>query len=988
MSSPQRHRLRPILVLVAGLLGGVIPALAQTPVNGSVTGRVVNAATGAYLEGAEVTVEGFAPALTDRNGAFTLTGVSPGTREVRATYSGLESGRQTVEVRAGQSADVSLRLQSAEITVLQTFTVSTSREGEAAAIVKQRNADHIVNVVSMEAFGNVADGNVGNFMVRLPGVAADYENGEVVGIKIRGTPPELSAINVDGVRVANAAVGNVAGDRSAQIDTIPAEFIKEVELTKAPTPDMPADSIGGAANLVTKSALDFDRDVITYRAGLNYNSFRRDLDTFTPNAAVSWLTRLGPRRNIGMALSLTHTETEAPRDRVQMGRSQPDGRNTTARTLTNVNNRVRLGAGVKFDYRFNERVSVYTKFNYNYYDFNSPRDVLAVTGANGNRVADYSRVSRAQVEAGTVPRDTANATAGVAPGFTDAYTELLHPAFVHQVTNNIRQFWNFTAEAGGTLQWAGDQKLAFQASYNPSRARGTLRSADLTWRGAPFGYSIDTRTNRSRPEFRQTFGPSVGFGSDFSQYTAVVANIDGAPQNIIEDAVANVKLDYTRSLKPGGRPLQLKAGGLWRQQSHSNSDRNAQWTFTGVDGVAGRNPATGLNDDNLAQFRTAESTYTVFNRGGVWPEMDGIDLEKFMEAFRRSPELFRAVGTTVTAPRTYRELTEDVFGAYVQGRLQVGRLNVLGGVRAERTEIDALGGLTDARQPGVTLTQREGSYEKFFPSLHLRHRITPNLIARASYSTGSARPNISDLYPTTSVSYSATTGLGTVTSANPGLKPQYSKNYDVALEFYVEPAGLISIGAFRKDIADFISRNTQTIDDGSDNGFGGQYAGFDLNTTDNLGSAKIEGYELNYNQQLAMLPKPFHTLRIFANYTKLTTSGTYANGISELVGFVPKTGNAGASWRWHRLELRTAWNYSGTTLRSFNVNANAAQRSRPLETVDLNVKYYFSNRFTVFFDAINIHNRWQELYTGLDRERVVISDSYGTRYNLGVSGRF
>jgi hypothetical protein len=39
---------------------------------GSVAGRVVNAATGAYLAGAEVTVEGGGSVLTDREGSFRL----------------------------------------------------------------------------------------------------------------------------------------------------------------------------------------------------------------------------------------------------------------------------------------------------------------------------------------------------------------------------------------------------------------------------------------------------------------------------------------------------------------------------------------------------------------------------------------------------------------------------------------------------------------------------------------------------------------------------------------------------------------------------------------------------------------------------------------------------------------------------------------------------------------------------------------------------
>ncbi len=962
-------------------LVGVMSAQSAT---GSISGRVSHATTGAYIEGAEVTVGAAFPVLTDREGGFLITAVPAGAQSVRVSYTGFDVATQLVQVRAGQATEVSVSLGTA-ILQLAAFTVSTSREGEAASIVKQRNAANVMNVVSMEAFGNVADGNVGNFMVRLPGVAADYENGEVLGIKIRGTPPELSAINVDGVRVANASVGNVAGDRSAQIDTIPAEFIKEVELTKAPTPDMPADSIGGAANLVTKSALDFDRDVFTYRAGYNYNSYRRDQHTYTPNAAISYLTRLGTKRNVGVAFSLTHTETEAPRDRVQMTRNQADGRNLQARTLSNVNNRVRLGAGLKVDFRVNEALSVYAKFNYNYYDFNSPRDVLAVSG--NATVVDYSRVSRPQIEAGASPRGTASATAlaNVAPGYTDTFTELLAPSFSHQVTNNVRQFWNFTTEAGGTLQWSGDQKLVLQISHNPSKARGNLRLATFTYVGAPFGLSIDTTRNRSRPEFRQTYGPTIGFGSDFSQYTALFGY---GPEDVVEDTVGNAKLDYIKGFTAGAWPLQFKAGANWRRQEHATTSRSPNWNFVGADGVAGRNAATGVNDDNLAQFRTAQPIYTVFNSGGVWPRMDGIDFEKVFNLFQQNPQLFREQGTSVSTPPTYRELTEDIFGAYAQGRLQMGRLNLLAGVRSERTDVNALGGLTDSRRPGVTEKRREGSYDQAFPSVHLRYRLSANLLARASFSTGAGRPNMTDLYPTTSVSYSSATGLGTVTTANPGLKPQYSRNFDASLEYYVEPAGVISVGAFRKDIRDFISRNTQIIAAGADNGFNGDYAGFDLNTTDNLGSARIEGYEVNYNQQLSMLPKPFNTVRIFANYTKLKTSGTYANGVSELVGFVPKTANGGASWRWSKLELRAAWNYQGTTLRAYNVSIFSEQRSRPVETVDLNLKYYFSSRFSVFVDAINIHNKWQEIYSGLDSNRIIISDSYGSRYNVGISGRF
>ena len=68
----------------------------------------------------------------------------------------------------------------------------------------------------------------------------------------------------------------------------------------------------------------------------------------------------------------------------------------------------------------------------------------------------------------------------------------------------------------------------------------------------------------------------------------------------------------------------------------------------------------------------------------------------------------------------------------------------------------------------------------------------------------------------------------------------------------------------------------------------------------------LSGYEVNYDQQLRMLPRPFNTLAVFANYTRVHTSGTYDNGITDLTLFIPKVFNVGFTHdtslvrlRWH-----------------------------------------------------------------------------------------
>ncbi len=961
-----------------------LSALAQD-IGGTISGRVRNQGTGTFLQGAAVSVEGTnLTMLTQRDGSFTLTPVPAGARTLHVTYTGLDPHSQTVQVAAGETSGVDVALTVSFYT-LDTFTVAGQREGNAASITRQRNAENVVNVVSMDTYGNVADGNIGNFLQKLTGLAANKEAGEIVGISIRGTPPGLNAVTLDGTRTAAAIAGfTPQGDRAPLIDQIPSEFIKEIEVTKGNLPEQWADSLGGTVNLVTKSAFDFKDRVITYRAGATLNTYRSS-NPWHPSLAGTYLDTFGAEKNFGLALSASYTETTNTRDRVMMEFRTADFRNTRARLLNDISERLRAGIGAKLEFRPTASTQLFVSLTANKFNADMERvNYQATTGATFG-VADYSVVSRADIEGGATPRTSTGAVAGVAPGFTDTVSEMLHATWINQVAVEAKRSQQFKIGVGGETTF-NNGKLTYAASHNPARYENTFEGFTATQ--ARVGVRVDRSADLERPVFTQTYGrATIGSGSNFNSYTGRLF-VEGLDRT--EEEVNAGKIDYELKLDDARYPVTLKAGFNYRRQHRTFVIYRPAWDLIGADGVAGTNSITGLNDDNIAQFLSPQPGYGLFN--GTYPQRDALDYRRVAAHFKANPGQWRPVGLSVANVFPTNEVTEEVSAAYVQGKVEIGKLLVTGGVRMENTDIAATGRLIDSLLPVGSTQNKDASYSNLFPSVHLRYEPRSNLVFRASWSTSSARPALSDVVPTTIVTYDPLNpALGTVVQNNPGLKPQYSNNYDITVEYYFEPAGVVSAGYFHKDLSDFLFTEASLIGTGANNGFNGRYANFTLIRPTNSGDAKISGYELSYNQQLSQLPKPFNGLSLFANYTKIETSGTYSRGATTLPDFVPETINAGFSFEWRKFELRSAYNFKSSFLsRSPGTVANP---SFPIyftddKTVDLNLQYKWRPGLTFFVDYINIFNKWPSWYSGTDPRRIEMAEVYGSRLSIGVSGRF
>ncbi|MDP2137556.1 MAG: carboxypeptidase-like regulatory domain-containing protein, partial [Candidatus Didemnitutus sp.] len=269
----------------------VSPVSAQEA-TGAVTGRVQNAVEGKALNLARVAVAGTnRDLLTDDFGEYRFTGLPAGEVTLTVSYTGLQTQSIKVTIVAGQTVTADASLASAAVArslgedsavTLDAFVVTSERETNAANIAanEQRYSSNLKNVVSSDAFGDVTEGNIGEFMKFLPGVSVDYVAADVRTMAVRGFADNFTSVSVNGARMASSASGG--SSRSFEFEQVSINNVARIEISKAPTPSMPADSLGGAVNMISKNAFERKGTQFKYRAYLSLNS--EDLQIFKKTA--------------------------------------------------------------------------------------------------------------------------------------------------------------------------------------------------------------------------------------------------------------------------------------------------------------------------------------------------------------------------------------------------------------------------------------------------------------------------------------------------------------------------------------------------------------------------------------------------------------------------------------------------------------------------------------------------------------------------------
>ena len=941
-------------------------ALAQ----GTITGMVTNSATGAVLEGARVALKGTAREVTtDSLGIYRLDNVPPGSAVLSVSYTGLKPVDVPVAVSRESTTRQNIGLTS-DIYLMGSFVVESEREGNAKAITLQRQSDGVKNIVSADAFGGLA-GNPADLAMRLPGIEGESVGGDMRYLRIRGLHQNLSSITQDGNRLADA--GSAGSTREFQFQTVGSDSVERIEVTKSPTPDMDGDSIGGVVNLVSKSAFDSSPDRrIRGSVGAIWR-VADSRDKARPNASVSYSEVFGGRFGVNLNLayrphgSIIDMASQA-HQLLPLGVEGPAYQYLLSpQDFRNI--RTRSGAGLKLDFKLDDQVRFFANFQFNKHIEHS--DHTQVTFQTNQAVATVDA-------AGNL-----TGTGGIIPGYTD-YETRVRPVAASTVAINTQVAYKLgttmTQNFGGvhrypTLDLDYDLYTSKSKAYYPGNNTFTYTMRNV-------GFTIQ-KDEKLFPSITQTAGPDWSNLSSYTENAYTSARMVGW-DNYLGSAV-NVKKRFATRW-----PVYVKTGLRYREQTRNLDNTPYRTSYVGPDGVMGPNPALGgVNDDNLAQFGLFNRPFpdTKLSRYGSFPfpaqQADGKpnNLDPLIAA---NPTYWRRqVANDLQAELVNnQQFTEQIMAAYIMGNVQIGKLGILSGVRIEETETDGEGALQvvtpeeRARRAGWVGTvtddeirrrtreefgrrvRRTGEYRSVFPGLHLKYQFNRAILARFSYSESIGRPNIGQLIPRTNVNYENQT----LSTSNPSLEPQWSQNWDISAEFYFEPAGLFTVGAFQKDLEKFIyTAGGQVVGSGQDNGFQGEYAGYSLSTQYNGGRAKVRGIEVSYSQQWTFLPGIWKGLGGFANATWMDAAGNYGAGGAialapnpRVAGFNPFIGNIGISYIQSRVNLRASFNYRHKYLTSFNANESRAGYAAARPTLDLKTLYNINRRISVYVDVVNV----------------------------------
>ena len=896
---------------------------------------------------------------------------------------------------------------------LQEVVVTGIRASLERAMDIKRDADVVVDSISAEDLGKFPDANVAESLQRITGVSIDRNQvGEGQTVTIRGFGPNFNTVLVDGRQLPTQT-----GHRSFQFDTIPADLINGADVFKTSAASQNEGGIGGLMNLHTARPLDLKR----FTAIANIKGEKDDLSgSHVEPQGFVLVSDTFADGTIGALGSLSLQERSAPTNRAFTGNwfssdfSQLPGDPTLFMPqqidviALNAFYR-RIGGHGVLQWKPNDQLVMTLDGLYDKYSIHS----------ESSEIGWY--FGPTTLESGTWDKN------GVLTSFTT--NDQLHTDYIREHQNTDLLSPSLLKQVGYNVKWnSSDNQFLVGLDLNVAKNTVAGGTEPRYFTVAGFNDTVTYNGNGGVgiPSLTSLGVPSQGIpGNVYTDPNLLQTHFIQQQARDNSDQINEAHLDLQWNVHKS--VLQdVRSGGYFQNRilkaDTFTTNGSAQCAYCGYNTPApaglfstynGPSGFGGYGSSLPGQWLTYDpGTYMAYllTPAATAAEDAAKGLAPGTTANNLSPAGFApADGSSSYA------VTEKIEAFYVQfdlggtvaglpwsgniGGRYVHTKETSNGFTQQLTDLLPIQGDPSEYNPvyahnadGSTLlnVSASHSYNNFLPSVNLRLNITDQIIARAAYSRSLTRPDMYDLRPV--INYNVLRPLEMQASGgNPDLKPYLSDNYDLSLEWYFSRASYASIGAFRKNIKDFVTNQYTNLVQNIINSqnlalYPGGVVNFQFNEPTNSQSAYAEGLELALQHTFTWLPSPFDGLGFNANATFMhsdavldaaNTASTFAlTGLGNSQNFIVfyEKGPVG---------VRVAYNYRD----AFLSGTAPITHTKGYGQLDAQASYKITDNVLVTLAAANLTNAVQQTYDRYANEFDSLNE-FGRRYSAGVRVSF
>ncbi len=810
---------------------------------GEIHGQIIDNETGEPLRRATVLLTGTKfGAFTNAKGMFTIKKIPAGKYNLKISFVGYSAKELTgVDVKVGETTNIGSLVLGIENNLTEEIFVDAERvdDNEAAILSIRKSSTQVSDGISRQEMSRLPDSDAGQSLKRVSGVTL-VDNKFVY---VRGVSERYNNTTLNG-----ASLSSTEPDKKAfAFDMFPTEFLRNVNIAKSFTPDLPGNFAGG---LVQLNTLDFpDKNIIkvTYSNSFNSNvSFKGNKFIYTAGGNSDWLglddgTRAMPADFPNSRRELDALRTAALNPADNTGALQKyESISKAFNSKSWKQNPMTVGALA------NSSIGVNYSSIQNLYG----NDLGILGSINWGQTYDVHDIERNALLADGSTMFSSNGTKSTRSANLGALLNLAYKLDANSAIS-LRNVYNRNADDESVALHGQDSAYQFidYRNYSTQYVEKELYSTQLggehrfgtgdillEWNT---GYSY---ANRYEPDFRKV------------RYDRQLYNLEYDP-----NTPYYVQLIQTE---------QGDGGRVGRFFSNMNDN-----TFSGkIDLAMPISKSINLKIGTLAEYKDrdfgARSLTIIPTPTGryISPEIEALMSDYENPHLLFAEENFRVEDGLRISEETKMsdsyDAQEELFAAYVMldipFELYSENFRLIGGVRYEdnRQMMNSF----DVNDAPVNTTNHYGD---FLPSLNLMWRPDDMSNLRMTASQTLARPSLRELAPFSFYDFVNTI----LVFGNPNLKRALIQNYDIRYEVFPNPGEVMSVSLFYKNFENAIEETIQPLQ----SELGKSFANAE-------GNAINYGVEVEFRKSFGFISKILNNYALNVNFSYINSEITVKQG--------------------------------------------------------------------------------------------------------------